>query len=205
VYKRVVINETQFVPGWVTGTELGTGLAQVTPDTLRLLSNFGYIQIPSNVNKNENASLLALLQNPTFNANAGMANLVYIYNGITQKNKIHDWQMSDDDIWKFVAALYNAGPQGPWIYGTPDPLGHDFWEANRLVIQNDPNWYEAYGCNDPSAWECLKLMFPNKDVEGQCTILYAESVAPDGISTDPTSSDILNTLPYDRQECTADE
>jgi hypothetical protein len=86
MYKRIVMNESQFIPGWVTGSEQGTGLAQVTPDTLKLLANAGLIQIPGEVNVYDNTALVALLQDPAFNARAGMANLIYLYQGIEASN-----------------------------------------------------------------------------------------------------------------------
>lgn len=192
IYKRAIINEAQFVPGWVTGTEQGTGLAQITPDTLRTLARQGLTNIPEGYN--DDSSLITLLHDPAYNAQAGMANLIYLRQGIVNSNAKHEWQMSDDDIWRLTAAFYNSGPQSLIVHAEPNPAGHDFWEASRLVIQNSPEWYATYGCNDPTAWDCLKYLFPNKDAEGRCTVLYAESVAPDGISSNPTSSDILLTF-----------
>ncbi len=199
MYKRAIINEAQFVPGWVTGTEQGTGLAQITPDTLRTLAGQGLISIPEGYS--DNSSLITLLHDPAYNAQAGMANLIYLHQGIVETNKNHGWQMSNDDVWKLTAAFYNSGPQSLVVHAEPDPAKHDFWEASRIVIQNNPDWYATYGCNNPADWDCLKYLFPNKDAEGRCTALYAESVAPDGISSNPTSTDILNTPPYNRQEC----
>ena len=203
MYKRVVMNESQFVPGWITGSENGTGLAQITPDTLRTLAGQGLVTIPQGYS--DDASLISLMQDPDFNIQAGMANLIYLHQGIVRKNASNGWVMSDDEVWRLTAAFYNSGPQSLAAHAVPDPTGHDFWEESRLIIQNDPSWYETYGCNDPAKWDCLKFLFPNKDTEGYCTILYAESVAPNGISNNPTLSDILNTSIYNRQECLPNE
>ncbi|RME59980.1 hypothetical protein D6779_03040, partial [Candidatus Parcubacteria bacterium] len=193
IYKRVVMNETQFIPGAVTGTEQGSGLAQVTPDTLRTLYWKGFVKMPEGYTKNDlrdDNKLISLLKEPAFSMEVGMANLVYLYQGIQKSNTENGWQMSEEDIWRLAAAYYNARPQSPNIFATPDPQGHDFWEANRRVIQDDPSWYATYGCNDPAAWDCLKYTFPNKDAYGRCTILYAESVVPSGISENPVSSEV---------------
>lgn len=201
MYKRAIINEAQFVPGWVTGTEQGTGLAQITPGTLRTLAGQGLVSIPQNIDIYNDTMLINLLHDPSYNVQAGMANLIYLHQGIVSKNTKNGWQMSNDDVWKLTAAFYNSGPQSLAAHAVVDPAEHDFWEASRIVIQNNPDWYATYGCNDPSSWDCLKYLFPNKNAEGRCTALYAESVAPDGISNNPISTDILNTPPYNRQEC----
>jgi hypothetical protein len=216
LYKRIALNETQFVPGIVTGLERGSGFAQVTPDTLNFLVTKGFIALPEGFNKEDTGALVNLLQDPIFNAQAGMANLVYLYQGVTKSNSANGWQMSEDDVWKLVAALHNTGAQSNSLVVE---LGSDFdfWEGiRRDNIQNNPDFINQFGCNDPADWDCLKtairVYVPVKyqtDLDGspipdpvtgqyvlisggKCSTEYAESVAPDGITSNPASPEVLN-------------
>jgi hypothetical protein len=203
------------VPGWVTGAEQGTGFAQVTPYTLNLLIDKGLVSLPRKDYPRDPASLVALLQDPAFNAKAGMANLVYIYQGVKQSNEKNGWQMSEDDTWKLVAALHNTGAQSnSLVVGVGNES--DFWEGLRKKMQTDPEFEHLAQCHDPNNWDCLKtalriyvpltykkdtsgnyVIDPNTgeyilEGGGKCSSEYAESVAPANIAGAPLSPEVVN-------------
>jgi hypothetical protein len=119
--------------------------------------------------------------------------------------------MTEDETWRFVAALHNTGANSnSYVFGTPDSINADFWSRTREFVQGDFELYEngsmvtssqKLKCTNPTSWDCLStaiiwyIPLPG-DTEtglgGYCTVEYANSVAPDGISTNPTSSEILN-------------
>jgi len=215
MYKRVAFNESQFVPGVLTGDEKGTGFAQVTPETLKTLVNGNFIRLPQGVDINDRTSLIALLQDPVYNTQAGMANLVYLYKGIKDSNNNNGWQLSEENTWRMVAALHNTGAQSnSFVIGIGST--HDFWEGLREKMQNDSEFSQLAQCNDPNSWDCLKtalrIYVPltyKKDSNnnyvtdpatgeyiliggGKCTSEYAESVVPANFANNPLSAEILN-------------
>lgn len=101
ILKRLIMNESQFMFGLVTGAEQGTGLGQVTPDTKNTLINAGYLD------PNRNYDLFS----PQDNIIVSSANIRYLYDNLQNQSSTNGWNVYEEDILKISIALYNTGPE----------------------------------------------------------------------------------------------
>lgn len=189
IIKRLIMNESQFTTNQMTGTEQGTGLTQITPDTLTTLIILEYIQPMGD------GELFGYdLTDPEDNITAAVANLYYLYQGIRIENEIENWEMSTEDVLKLSVGLFNSGPGdraviGPGGEETGETIADFGLEYRRFLRDGVYNNRLGENCPgpdpDPTLWECIKAIY---SADGQHTIGYVDNIFGE-----------LNSAPYEEK------